>query len=353
MSMTSRPPAEKFVDTVRLPIPGELRIEMHDDSLTNTDYELSQSLIMAPPARFVQPKQEADPQAGPGTLNPEARAMFQQRLALCCLVASLPFAFFLACAATNFIELFGRATVGWGGLVLCAITWTSLLVAAIFLKIRTTITFQSLRTMEVAIFGTLALFFAYWSYQVLTAFPDGGFDNDKHMRTSVLAAALVVHFNWFALIVFHGVLVPNTLSRGAGVAIALGVLSLGIDVVAAISHPPTGENAGALFAVAVTMLSVGSGLSVFGTAKTEALRRQVESARETIRQLGQYRLRRKLGQGGMGEVFLAEHQLLKRPCALKRIHSKFLDNSEQVRRFEREVQATAQLRHPNTVEIYD
>jgi serine/threonine-protein kinase len=55
----------------------------------------------------------------------------------------------------------------------------------------------------------------------------------------------------------------------------------------------------------------------------------------------------------MGEVYLAEHRLLKRPCAVKRIHAKFLDNPEQLRRFEREVQATAQLRHPNTVEIYD
>jgi eukaryotic-like serine/threonine-protein kinase len=55
----------------------------------------------------------------------------------------------------------------------------------------------------------------------------------------------------------------------------------------------------------------------------------------------------------MGEVYLAEHRLLKRPCALKRIHARYLHNPEQLRRFEREVQATARLRHPNTVEIYD
>jgi serine/threonine-protein kinase len=55
---------------------------------------------------------------------------------------------------------------------------------------------------------------------------------------------------------------------------------------------------------------------VFGWQAEEA----VETAREQVRQLGQYRLRKKLGQGGMGEVYLAEHQLLKRPCAIKRIH---------------------------------
>ena len=92
---------------------------------------------------------------------------------------------------------------------------------------------------------------------------------------------------------------------------------------------------------------------MFGTAKTAALREEVQTAKQAVRELGQYRLRRKLGQGGMGEVYLAEHQLLKRPCAIKRIHPKYLDNAEQLKRFEREVQATAQLRHPNTVEIYD
>ena len=126
-----------------------------------------------------------------------------------------------------------------------------------------------------------------------------------------------------------------------------------LSLIAAVNHPPTGRHAGSLFTLAAVILSAGAGLSVFGTAKTEALRREVESAREQVRQLGQYRLRKKLGQGGMGEVYLAEHQLLKRPCAIKRIHPRYLNNPEQVRRFEREVQSTAQLRHPNTVEIYD
>jgi eukaryotic-like serine/threonine-protein kinase len=89
------------------------------------------------------------------------------------------------------------------------------------------------------------------------------------------------------------------------------------------------------------------------TAKIAELQRQVASAQQAVREMGQYRLRRKLGSGGMGEVYLAEHRLLKRPCALKRIHAKYLNNPEQLRRFEREVQATAKLRHANTVEIYD
>jgi serine/threonine-protein kinase len=79
------------------------------------------------------------------------------------------------------------------------------------------------------------------------------------------------------------------------------------------------------------------------------LRREVAAAR----QLGLYRLRRHLGSGGMGEVYLAEHQLLKRPCALKLIRPGHLADPRMFERFEREVRLTATLSHPNTIEIFD
>ena len=55
----------------------------------------------------------------------------------------------------------------------------------------------------------------------------------------------------------------------------------------------------------------------------------------------------------MGVVFLAEHQLLKRPCAIKLIGADSAADPKALARFEREVRTTAQLSHPNTVEIYD
>jgi serine/threonine-protein kinase len=55
----------------------------------------------------------------------------------------------------------------------------------------------------------------------------------------------------------------------------------------------------------------------------------------------------------MGEVFLAEHLLLKRPCAVKLIRTGGATDSRALERFEREVRLTATLSHPNTVEIYD
>ena len=79
------------------------------------------------------------------------------------------------------------------------------------------------------------------------------------------------------------------------------------------------------------------------------MRRQAYEARE----LGQYRLKRLLGAGGMGEVYLAEHRLLKRPCALKLIKAGKTDDPRTLARFEREVQSIATLSHWNTVEIFD
>ncbi len=70
-----------------------------------------------------------------------------------------------------------------------------------------------------------------------------------------------------------------------------------------------------------------------------------------------YRLVRRIGEGGMGEVWLARHQLLARPAAVKLIRPENVgdleDGSQARRRFEREAQATSQLRSPHTVELYD
>ena len=69
--------------------------------------------------------------------------------------------------------------------------------------------------------------------------------------------------------------------------------------------------------------------------------------------MGQYQLKKLLGRGGMGEVHLAEHRMLKRPCAVKLIRPDVADNRLNLKRFEREVQSTARLTHWNTIEIFD
>lgn len=69
------------------------------------------------------------------------------------------------------------------------------------------------------------------------------------------------------------------------------------------------------------------------------------------RQLGSYTLLDKIGEGGMGQVYLAKHGLLKRPTAVK-VLKKVVD-PENKRKFEEEAQLASSLSHPNTINIYD
>ena len=72
--------------------------------------------------------------------------------------------------------------------------------------------------------------------------------------------------------------------------------------------------------------------------------------------LGSYRLMEKLGEGGMGEVWLGRHQLLARPCAIKLIRTELLGESRRqaaIERFRLEARTIAGLSSPNTVRLYD
>jgi serine/threonine-protein kinase len=82
---------------------------------------------------------------------------------------------------------------------------------------------------------------------------------------------------------------------------------------------------------------------------TWALRRQVFEARN----LGRYKLKRQIGAGGMGEVWLAHHAALKRDVAIKVLRLGGTNDASAIARFEREVRATTALGHPNTIRIFD
>src|SRR5262245_11626165 len=68
---------------------------------------------------------------------------------------------------------------------------------------------------------------------------------------------------------------------------------------------------------------------------------------------GSYVLVEQLGEGGMGKVYKARHRMMGRVVALKVIRRERLQNPQSVKRFQREIQAAAQLSHPNVVLAYD
>ena len=99
-------------------------------------------------------------------------------------------------------------------------------------------------------------------------------------------------------------------------------------------------------------LTVGWLFAIFlATAASEViygLRKEIGEARR----LGPYTLGRKIGEGGMGEVYEAGHAMLRRRTAVKLLLPTKA-SEEDIRRFEREVRLAARLCHPNTITIYD
>jgi hypothetical protein len=160
-----------------------------------------------------------------------------------------------------------------------------------------------------------------------------------------LAGLLAISF----LLFVRSAIVPSETTR-TGV---LGVLVC-IPVVVSTwwlhSQPgrPVGWPAPALFVA-------GTALWAFAAVKASSvvshviygLHRQV---REAL-QLGQYTLEEKIGEGGMGVVYRARHALMRRPTAIKLLRAE--RGAQAIARFEREVQMTSRLTHPNTIAIYD
>jgi serine/threonine-protein kinase len=155
------------------------------------------------------------------------------------------------------------------------------------------------------------------------------------------------------VMVLYGVLIPNRPERTARVVLTL-LLGPLVVLVAALAGRASDDlhELASTHTLAINnaiYLCLGAAVAIY---VAYVLNRMGAELREAKR-LGQYRLGERLGSGGMGDVFLAEHQLLKRPCALKTINAAMQANPLAQQRFEREVQSAARLSHPNIIAIYD
>jgi serine/threonine-protein kinase len=210
---------------------------------------------------------------------------------------------------------------------------------------------RSLRLWEIAFFVTNAAYNGLLRYEML-AYVAGGGPNPPSLAVGFRGVVSLTGF--IMLILAYGVLIPNRRQRSLIGVVSLTAVTFGALAAAAAVNPALRwEHCFALSVQAAVTLVFPAAIAVFAAARADALQRRAFEAERRADQIGQYTLRRKLGEGGMGEVFLAEHRLLKRPCAVKFIRPEVAAHPAAAARFAREVEAVTRLTHANTVRVYD
>ena len=263
----------------------------------------------------------------------EARAFLQRRLstflgvmfaALCTLQV---FFVVLYEAYPQLLPLWKRQAFYWGaatGLIVLALLWRVIVV-------RRVLTERWLYRIDLACAAMIGLTFS--AAAVLSS-------ERRAAGYAVLVQAILVVFT-------RAFVVPSSGARTAIasmlelVPITLAAFALALTTDPGIPAPAFVCGAIVLCAAAVVLAALGSRL-IYG------LQRQVSEAT----QLGQYTLEEKIGEGGIGTVYRGHHVMLRRPTAIKLLRADRI-GAEALARFEREVQHTSQLAHPNTVAVFD
>jgi serine/threonine-protein kinase len=150
-------------------------------------------------------------------------------------------------------------------------------------------------------------------------------------------------------LVARAAVVPSTASR----TLAIGCTNLAMLIAAGYV---AGRNSQATSGVQpwlwVYRICEWGGISLLLTAAISQVTYGLRRRFEQLARLGQYTLKEKIGEGGMGVVYRATHGMLRRPTAIKLLPPERA-GARAIQHFEREVQITSTLVHPNTVAIYD
>jgi eukaryotic-like serine/threonine-protein kinase len=164
------------------------------------------------------------------------------------------------------------------------------------------------------------------------------------MRPELFGAVAIAH-----LVMMRAVIVPSTPQRTALVAITLALpLAIRTYFYYAAAARPELPPPWVFTLVVCAWGSASTVMSSLASYTIYGLRQRVREATK----LGQYTLEQKIGEGGMGIVYRASHAMLRRPTAIKLLPPERA-GEQNLKRFEREVQLTSLLTHPNTIAIYD
>ena len=273
--------------------------------------------------------------SGGSQLTSHEQEVLRVRLRVAALVLFVGFFLFLI-VGVLWLQDYGRTPYV---LMSHIITTTTLGLCAFSLCRRCSINQLRLRIEEAIVFGMPASFLALHEYTELTTCAAHGYLPNPFPP-------------WIMLIFTYALFIPNRLRRAAMVIGAMAIAPLAIlfyllltDSVCGLAH-----NADMISTVRATLMMATTAVTATtGAAGIGVLRKEAFAAK----QLGQYRLRHLIGRGGMGEVYLAEHQLMKRPCAIKLIRQEKASDPRALARFEREVQAASKLTHWNSVYVFD
>lgn len=265
----------------------------------------------------------------------DARAFLQDRVGLWALwVFVLSFGFYLVNIVTWPFVLGAaplRDVIGSTGTVLHLTA--SLTFGALWLLTRTVaFSLRVLRLLEAAALVGGCLEFALMGLY-LAQMQTGPGTLRVGLTSGLLACANTV--------MARAIAVPSTPARTLWLSVAALAPVVGAHAAGTDGHVGTLINVSTWCAVSIAIATAGSQV-IFGL--------RVEAAK--VRRLGQYTLEEKIGAGGMGVVYRASHAMLRRPTAIKLLPPDRAGEANLLR-FEREVQLTAQLSHPNTVAIYD
>jgi serine/threonine-protein kinase len=215
-----------------------------------------------------------------------------------------------------------------------------------------------LRVFEVFVFLAPIVFLVYIDWRLI-------------LQAATAGDAGIAVLNWYRLILHmtltigaYAIFIPAGWRRTLVVGTAIGLVPAAVGlamiwvepaVAAAARQALTTE----IWSAGLMLTAVFVAIATYGTYVIDCARREVAEAGFA----GQYRLEKKLGTGGMGEVWLARHSMLARPAAIKVIRPETLvrsggaRNAEAIatamKRFEREARSTASLTSPHTIELYD